>query len=102
MDDRLQHIQAALPTEVRLTSRRHPLVGQTVRAEQAHRWNGDIWLLVVLPDGYPGRVRIGETDLSGDNLTSELSTGTLSMEGLRALREHVARLKSRLTARDAT
>ena len=98
VDDRLQHIQAALPADVRLTSRRHPLVGKLVRVESAHRWNGNIWLVVMLPDGHPGRVRVEETELSGADPLGEMATGTLSLEGLRSLRAHVARLKDRLAA----
>jgi hypothetical protein len=102
VDDRLQHIQAALPADVRLTSRRHPLVGELVRVESAHRWNGNIWLVVMLPDGYSGRVRVEETELSGADPLGELATNTLSLEGLRSLRAHVERLKDRLAARDAS
>jgi len=98
VDDRLQHIQAGLPADVRLTSRRHPLVGELVRVESAHRWNGSIWLVVMLPDGHSGRVRVEETELSGADPLGELVTGTLSLEGLRSLRAHVARLKDRLAA----
>jgi hypothetical protein len=93
--DRLQHIQARLPGDIRLTSRRHPLVGQVVRAEQAHRWNGEIWIVVQLPDGYRGRVRIGETDLD-DGQPDEPTTATISVDGIRSLRELLDRLKARL------
>jgi len=72
------------------------LVGQVVRAERAHRWNGDIWVVVVLPDGFPGRVRVGETDLAGDGEVGGLPGTTLSVEGVRALKESVVRLKGRL------
>jgi hypothetical protein len=101
VDNRLQHIQACLPSDVLLTSRRHPLVGHRVRAEQAHRWNGEIWLVVRLPDGYLGRVRIDETDLSGDGQADEPTAVTFSVKGIRALRELVARLRSRLEAEAA-
>ena len=101
MDDRLQHIQARLPGDVRLTSQRHPLAGQMVRAEQAHRWNGEIWLVVKLSDGYPSRVRVSETDLCGDGRLEQVGLITLSAEGVRALRDFIARLKVRIEAVDA-
>jgi hypothetical protein len=78
------------------------LVGELVRVESAHRWNGNIWLVVMLPDGYSGRVRVEETELSGADPLGELATNTLSLEGLRSLRAHVERLKDRLAARDAS
>lgn len=69
-----------------------------VRAEQAHKWNGDIWLVVTLPDGYPGRVRLTETDLDGSNPAREsVVSTTLSVDGIRALRALVARLQGRTT-----
>jgi hypothetical protein len=29
----------------------------------AYRRNGGVWLMVMLPDGFPAPVRVGETDL---------------------------------------
>jgi len=72
-----------------------------VRAEQAHRWNGDIWLVIKLPDGYRGRVRLSETDLGDDDRPEQFGSTTLSAEGVRALMKLVARLNDRLNAIDA-
>ena len=58
-------------------------------------------MVVRLPDGYLGRVRIGETDLSGDGQADEQIAITVSVEGIRALRELVERLRSRLEAEAA-
>ena len=57
--------------------------------------------MVRLPDGYLGRVRIDETDLSGDGQADEPTAVTFSVKGIRALRELVARLRSRLEAEAA-
>jgi hypothetical protein len=31
----------------------------------AYRRNGGVWLVVMLPDGFPAPVRVGDTDLGG-------------------------------------
>jgi hypothetical protein len=54
--------------------------------------------VVKLPDGYPGRVRVTETELCDDGLLAEeVVSATLSIEGVRALREFIARLQGRVT-----
>ena len=69
-------------------------MGKVVRAEKAHRWNGDIWLVVMLPDGFPARVCTSETDLIGSSSDLELSgTTSLSLDGIRGLHDAIARLK---------
>jgi hypothetical protein len=66
-----------------------------VRAESAHRWNGGVWLVVVLPDGYPGRVPVGDTDLLGVPAGPVTGGTVLSLEGIRRLHGIVTRLSGR-------
>jgi hypothetical protein len=55
----------------------------------AYRRNGGVWLMVMLPDGFPAPVRVGDTDLGGP---CPAATGTtiLSVAGIRRLRELAA------------
>ena len=55
----------------------------------AYRRNGGVWLMVMLPDGFPAPVRVGDTDLGGPGVAA---TGTtiLSVAGIRRLRELAA------------
>ena len=55
----------------------------------AYRRNGGVWLVVMLPDGFPAPVRAGDTDLGGPGVAA---TGTtiLSVAGIRRLRELAA------------
>ena len=78
-----------LPAEVELTNPRHPLAGRRVPVMSAYRRNGGVWLMVMLPDGFPAPVRVGETDLGGPGVAA---TGTtiLSVAGIRRLRELAA------------
>jgi hypothetical protein len=81
---------------VTLTNPLHPLVGRSVRADRAHRWNGGVWLVVVLPDGYPGRVPVGDTDLLGSQ-PRPVGPGTvLSVAGIRRLGAIAARWERRV------
>jgi hypothetical protein len=75
-----------LPAEVKLTNPRHPLAGQRVRVVSAFRRSGDAWLVVMLPDGYPARVRVDDTDLGG-LCVAGAGTTVLSVAGIRRLRE---------------
>jgi len=77
-----------LPAEVELTNPRHPLAGRRVPVMSAYRRNGGVWLVVMLPDGFPAPVRVGDTDLGGP---CPAATGTtiLSVAGIRRLRELV-------------
>jgi hypothetical protein len=52
--DRLQHLRAVLPCEVRVTGETHPLFGRLVKASSFKRLNGVLHLVVELPDGSPG------------------------------------------------
>jgi hypothetical protein len=87
--DRLQQIRAALPAEVRVTAVKHPLFGRLLQANGFKRWSGELLLVVVLPDGSPGTVPAGATDILGGPSVEPGST-TLSVEGLRRLHELAA------------
>ena len=78
-----------LPAEVELTNPRHPLAGRRVPVVSVYRRNGGVWLVVMLPDGFPAPVRVGDTDLGGPGV---VATGTtiLSVAGIRRLRELAA------------
>ena len=78
-----------LPAEVELTNPRHPLAGRRVPVMSAYRRNGGVWLVVMLPDGFPAPVRVADTDLGGP---CPAATGTtiLSVAGIRRLRELAA------------
>lgn len=51
--DRLQHLRAALPCEVRVTAPSHPLFGQLLAARDFRRVEGVVFLVVQLPDNSP-------------------------------------------------
>jgi hypothetical protein len=78
-----------LPAEVELTNPRHPLAGRRVRVMSAYRRNGGVWLMVMLPDGFPAPVRVGDTDLGGP-CVAPAGTTILSVAGIRRLRELAA------------
>jgi hypothetical protein len=78
-----------LPAEVELTNPRHPLAGRRVPVMSAYRRNGGLWLMVVLPDGFPAPVRVGDTDLGGP-CPAATGTAILSVAGIRRLRELAA------------
>src|SRR6476619_3660444 len=44
--DRLQHLRAVLPCQVRVVAETHPLFGLLLAAKSFKRWNG-VWLLVI-------------------------------------------------------
>ncbi len=78
-----------LPAEVELTNPRHPLAGRRVLVMSAYRRNGGVWLMVMLPDGFPAPVRVGDTDLGGRCL-AVAGTTVLPVAGIRRLRELAA------------
>ena len=102
--DRLQHLRAALPCEVRVVTAAHPLFGSLLAAEGFRRVDGTVFLVVRLPDGSPGTTRADATDVLG--ASGEDAAGTvLDGEGLWALHALVARLRpargsGRASARD--
>ena len=78
-----------LPAEVELTNPRHPLAGRWVPVMSAYRRNGGVWLMVMLPDGFPAPVGVGDTDLGGP-CPAAAGTTILSVAGIRRLRELAA------------
>jgi hypothetical protein len=74
-----------LPAEVELTNPRHPLAGQRVPVVSAYRRGGGVWLVVVLPDGFPAGVPVDDTDLGGAPVAAGVTV--LSVAGIRRLRE---------------
>jgi len=84
--DRLQHLRAVLPVEVRVTGVTHPLFGRLLEASSFRRRNGVLLLVVRLPDGSPGTVAAEATDVFGQ-VSAEPAGGTVvSAEGVRRLR----------------
>ena len=91
--DRLQHLRAVLPCEVRVTGEAHPLFGRLVRAGSFRRLNGVLHLVVVLPDGSPGTIRADATDVLGvEGVRGPVVV--LDAEGVRGLRALVVRLSA--------
>ena len=86
--DRLQHLRRVLPCEVRVTAAVHPLFGRLLPATGFKRWEGELLLVVVLPDGSPGTIRVDVTDVLGAAAV-EASVSVLSVEGVRRLRQLV-------------
>jgi hypothetical protein len=92
--DRLQHLRAVLPCEVRVTSRTHPLSGRLVAARSFKRISGVLLLVIELPDGSPGTIRADATDVLG---AAEVGSPPVVLDagGWRRLRELVAALAGR-------
>jgi hypothetical protein len=63
--DRLQHLRAVLPCEVRVVAETHPLCGRLLAVKAFKRWDGVLLLVVELPDGSPGTIRADATDVLG-------------------------------------
>ena len=91
--DRLQHLRAVLPCEVRVTGEAHPLFGRLVRAASFKRWNGVLHLVIELPDGSPGTIRADVTDVLG-SVAADGPAVVVDAEGLRRLRSLVTVLGS--------
>ena len=87
--DRLQHLRAVLPCEVRVVSVTHPLSGRLLEAVSFKRWNGELLLVVTLPDGSPGTVRAGDTSVFGDDSVPRGGGVVLDAAGIRELRRLV-------------
>jgi hypothetical protein len=51
----------------------------------AYRRSGGVWLVVMLPDGFPAAVRVDDTDLGGRDVAVP-GTTILSVAGIRRLR----------------
>jgi hypothetical protein len=98
--DRLQHLRAVLPCEVRVIAATHPLFGRLLMATAFKRLSGVLYLVAMLPDGTPGTVPAATTSVFGDT-TAVVGCGTvLSVEGVRRLRSLVeARSSQRRSGR---
>lgn len=69
-----------------MTSPVHPLFGRVLVANGFKRWDGELLLVVVLPDGSPGTIPATATDVLGSS-PAEAITSALSVEGVRRLRQ---------------
>jgi hypothetical protein len=87
--DKLQQLRAVLPCEVKVTSPTHPLFGRLLAANGFKRWNGELMLVVGLPDGSPGTIPASATDVLAVPAVVGLHT-YLSADGLRRLHQLVA------------
>jgi hypothetical protein len=81
-----------LPREVRVTASTHPLFGELVPASGFKRWNGVLLLVVTLPDGSPGTIRVDATDVLA-TVPVEPTRLVLDGEGLRSLQALVLTLQ---------
>jgi hypothetical protein len=84
-------LRAVLPCEVRVTSRTHPLSGRLVAARSFKRRDGELLLVIELPDGSPGTIRADATDVLGAGEPDGLGT-VFDVAGLRRLRVLVTAL----------
>jgi hypothetical protein len=73
-----------LPAEVRVTATTHPLFGRLLVASGFKRRDGQLLLVVTLPDGSPGTIRADATNILG-SVAAETGSTVLSVEGLRRL-----------------
>jgi hypothetical protein len=92
--DRLQHLRAVLPCEVRVISTAHPLSGRLVAARSFKRLNGVLLLVIELPDGSPGTIPAAATDVLGP-VEAGGPAVVLDAAGWRRLRELAVVLASR-------
>jgi hypothetical protein len=99
--DTLQQLRSALPTEVRVTATTHPLFGRLLATNGFKRRDGVLLLMVILPDGSPGTIPAGATDILGGP-APEPGTTVLSVEGLRRLRQLAVALSPPVKSRRRT
>ncbi len=69
-----------------MTSGLHPLFGRLLEARSFKRWEGDVLLVVVLPDGTPGTIPLEATDVLGEPVSTQAVSAALSVDGVRRLR----------------
>ena len=77
-----------------MTASRHPLFGLLLAAHHFRRVDGVVFLVVTLPDGSPGTIRVDATD-AVDATAPEEAGLVLDGEGLRSLRHLVTRFGTR-------
>jgi hypothetical protein len=92
--DRLQHLRAVLPCEVRVVSVTHPLSGRLLAARSFVRLGGVLMLVVELPDGSPGTIAAVAADVLGPAEPGGVAV-VLDAAGLRRLRALVLALGGR-------
>ena len=78
---------------MRVTTSSHPLFGRLLAARGFKRLDGVVFLVVQLPDGSPGTIRVDATDVLGK--VAETASAVFDVDGLQALHELVGRLRSR-------
>ncbi len=72
---------------MRVIAPTHPLFGRLLAASGFKRWQGELLLVVMLPDNTPGTIRADATNVFGDGATlAPAGVTVLSVEGIRALR----------------
>jgi hypothetical protein len=76
---------------VRVVSETHPLFGRLLAAKAFKRWNGVLLLVVDLPDGSPGTIRVDATDVLGAAQAAG-PRSVLDPAGLRELHRLVCQL----------
>lgn len=91
--DRLQHLRSVVPCQTRVTARTHPLFGELLAAQSFRRVDGVVYLVVDLPDGSPGTIRLDATDVLGVLAAEPVGT-VLTAEGVHALRKLVLASRS--------
>jgi hypothetical protein len=69
-----------------VSSSLHPLFGRLLSASGFKRWNGQLLLVVVLPDGSAGTIVAECTDVFGTVVDEPSSTSVLTVDGVRRLR----------------
>jgi hypothetical protein len=69
-----------------VSSSLHPLFGRVLSASGFKRWNGQLLLIVVLPDGSMGTLAAECTDVFGAAVDEPSSTSVLTVDGVRRLR----------------
>lgn len=100
--DRLQHLRAVLPCEVRVIAAAHPLFGRLLDAVAFKRLTGVLHLVVTLPDGTPGTIPAASTSVFGEQPPSEVGATTLTVEGVRRLRTLVEGMRASQRRSDVT
>jgi len=68
-----------------VTARTHPLFGELLEAQSFKRLDGVVYLVVDLPDGSPGTIRVDATDVLGV-VAAEAAGTVLTAEGVQVLR----------------